>query len=151
MVTESKEAKYQRIKNRPEPPYYGPLGLKIVEVGEGMAKVRLSYARAVTNPYGMVAGGIITTLADTAVATALLTLVEDEILVSLEHKINFFRPAKGDLIAEARVLNRGRSLAVAEAAVLDDQGRPLAKGLFTYAIREKKPLAGDEPGQARTI
>lgn len=138
-MSESKEAKYLRIKNRPEPPYYGPLGLKITEVGEGRAKVCLTYAQAVTNPYGMVAGGVITTLADTAVATALLTLVEDEILVSLEHKINFWRPAKGDLTAEARVLNRGKTVAVAEVEVSDDKGDGLAKGIFTYAIRPKKP------------
>ena len=141
MTPDSKEAKYLRIKNRPEPPYYGPLGLEITRVGEGRATVRLSYAKAVTNPYGMVAGGVITTLADTAVATALLTLVEDEILVSLEHKINFWRPATGDLTAEARVLNRGRAVAVAEVDISDDQGDKLAKGLFTYAIRPHKPPA----------
>ena len=140
-MNESKEAKYRRIKNRPDPPYYGPLGLKILEVDQGRAKVRLTYAQAVTNPYGMVAGGVITTLADTAVATALLTLVEDEILVSLEHKINFWRPAVTDLTAQARVLNLGRTVAVAEVEVADHEGAVLAKGLFTYAIKSRKPPA----------
>jgi acyl-coenzyme A thioesterase PaaI-like protein len=49
--------------------------------------------------------------------------------------VNFLAPARGaDLIAEARVVQRGRSISVGEVTVAGADGRPVARALVTYKL-----------------
>ena len=137
MIQDSEKNRYDRILHRSKPPYYLPLGLEIVEVAENFARVKMAYSKDLVNPYGMINGGILSTLADAAVANALLGAYDDEILTTVEFKMNFWRAAKTDVYAEARILHRGKRLAVGEVEVMDDKKALLAKGLFTYAVSKK--------------
>lgn len=137
MIQDSKKAKYDRILHRTRPPYYHPLGLEIVEVAENFARVKMAYSKDMVNPYGMINGGILSTLADAAVANALLGAYDDEILTTIEFKMNFWRAAKTDVYGEARILHRGKRLAVSEVEIKDAKGEALAKGLFTYAVSKR--------------
>jgi uncharacterized protein (TIGR00369 family) len=134
----NKKAKFDRIFNRKKPPYYDPLGLEIVEVAESYAKVKMAYSKDIVNVYGMINGGVIATLADAAVANALLSKYDDEILTTIEFKMNFWRAAKTAVVGEARVLHKGRRVAVSEVEIKDTDGNALAKGLFTYAVRKRR-------------
>ena len=121
--------------HREKPPYYYPLGLEILAAAEGYARVKMPYSKHLSNVYGSINGGIITTLADAATANALLTVYDQRMLLTIDAKINFIRPAFSDLYCEAHVRHRGGQMAVCEAEVGDENGKTIAMGLFTYAIR----------------
>ena len=140
MEPESRKAGYddvlKRTLNRRKPPYYHPLGLEIVEVAKDFARVKMAFSENILNAYGMINGGIVATLADAAVANALLTRYEGSIITTIEFKMNFWRPARTAVYGEARILHPGRRVAVCEADIKDADGRAVAKGLFTYAVTE---------------
>jgi uncharacterized protein (TIGR00369 family) len=86
---------------------------------------------------GVVHGGVLSALADTAAVYLLFPdLGPDETMTGIELKISFVRPAvlgAGDLEARARPVKRGRRVAFCDVEVL--QKRTLvAKGLFTYLV-----------------
>jgi uncharacterized protein (TIGR00369 family) len=83
----------------------------------------------------VVHGGLLSALADTTAAYALMTTLSAErTMTGVEFKMNFLRPATldgGTLRATGRVVRRGRSLAVCEVSVAQADSE-VALGLFTF-------------------
>ena len=81
-------------------------------------------------------GGAIFSLADSAVAMALLGLVEKgERFMTVEMNINYVSPFReGNITAEARIVKKGSRIALGDVNVRDDQGGLVAKCLATYTI-----------------
>ncbi len=67
---------------------------------------------------GVVHGGIISTLADTAAVYTLHPyLTENQSMISIEFKMNFLSPVlieNGDLLAQANLVKRGRKVALCD-------------------------------------
>lgn len=84
-------------------------------------------------PYGIVHGGVLATLIDTATFWAAFTrLPQDTGLVNVDLKLNYLQPAlSGRLAAEGRCLRPGRTISYAEAHVYDESGALLAHGTST--------------------
>ena len=102
---------------------------------DGGSEIALPVASWFEQEYGIVHGGVISSLADTAAVYSLRgTLGENERMTSVEFKINFLMPATmtgGSLVARANAVRRGRTIGVCDVDVR--QGNELiAKGLFTY-------------------
>jgi uncharacterized protein (TIGR00369 family) len=78
---------------------------------------------------GTLHGGVICDLADAAMGIAYASqLAEDETFTTLELKANFLRPVwRGEIVADARVVSRGRSVGLVECDVADEQGRLVAR------------------------
>jgi uncharacterized protein (TIGR00369 family) len=123
-----------------ESPYWTLLGLEIADIKKGWAKVRLPFARKLVHPLGIAHGGAIFSAADSAVAMALIGLVErDETFTTVEMKINYLRPFdKGEIMAEARIIHRGGKTALGDVEVRNGDGTLIAKGLATYMILKKE-------------
>lgn len=70
---------------------------------------------------------------------ALLSLVErEERFTTVEMKINYVSPfEKGEITAEARILNRGSRIAVGDVDIRNEKGRLVAKCLATYMITQQ--------------
>ena len=120
--------------------YYQLLGFEAVEVSPGYARFRMPTVGALLQFQGMVHGGAIYSVADAAVAVALLSTCEpDEQVVTIEGKINYLAPVPngGEVTAEARIVHRGRQIAVGEVEVRDNKDRRVAKGLITYMVVRK--------------
>jgi acyl-CoA thioesterase len=83
---------------------------------------------------GLVHGGAIASLIDTATAFAILSLIAPRERVStVDLGISYLRPAtNGRLRAVARVVRAGRRLFVVSAEVFDKQGKLIATALSTY-------------------
>ena len=65
----------------------------MLDVKKGWAKLQLPFAKKLTHPYGIAHGGVIFSLADSAVAMALLGLVEKgERFTTVEMNINYVSP-----------------------------------------------------------
>lgn len=124
---------YKMVENAP---YYQLLKISLEKIDEGYARFRLPFQKELTQGFGVVHGGVIATLADTAVAYALLSLVQPgERVATAEFKINYLATVtSGDLIGEARIINKGGKLALGDMEVRDEKGKLVAKGLATYMI-----------------
>jgi acyl-CoA thioesterase len=121
-------------------PFWSLLGMEIVEIKKGWAKIRLPFSENLANGTGVVHGGAIFSPADSAVGMALVGLVDkNENISTLEMKINYLKPLiEGDIIAEAKIVHRGTMTAIGDVEVKDEKGNLIAKGLATYAITKKE-------------
>jgi len=121
-------------------PFWSLLGMEIIEIKKGWAKIRLPFSEKLANGIGVVHGGAIFSPADSAVGMALIGLVsKNENISTLEMKINYLRPlTAGDIIAEAKIVHKGSMTAIGDVEVKDEEGNLIAKGLATYAITKKE-------------
>jgi acyl-CoA thioesterase len=91
------------------------------------------------NAAGFVHGGVLFTLADTAMGSLVREgLGEGESFATVECKISYLKPVQaGQVVCQARMLQRGRSLAHLEADVLA-AGVLAARASATFAILPRK-------------
>jgi uncharacterized protein (TIGR00369 family) len=117
-------------------PYYRLLQITLEKIDEGFARFRMPFRKELTQAYGVAHGGAIASLADTAVAFALMTMIHPgERVTTAEFKINFLSSVNsGEMIGEARIVNKGKKLVLADMEVRKEDGKLIAKGLATYAI-----------------
>jgi uncharacterized protein (TIGR00369 family) len=117
-------------------PFYQLLQITLDQIDIGFARFRMPFRKELIQVNGVVHGGAIASLADTAVAFALMTLIQrGQQVTTVEFKINFLAPVdKGIMIGEARIVNKGRKLVMADMDVKNEEGKLLAKGLATYMI-----------------
>ena len=121
-----------------------PMAITLGMVEEHRAEGHVIYSMEALplhhNPIGTVHGGIYCDLADMAMGIAMLTTLADgEAMTTIELKMNYFRPVvTGRMIAEARVIHRGRTSGFIECDVRDAQGRLVAKSSSTCVL-----LTGD--------
>ncbi len=129
------------MTKRRKDPGVGPLARLLGIRRKRMAKGRCSFTLTVRpqhmNPYGLVHGGVIYSLADYAMGGALASQLEpSERCTTLEIKINYLAPAsRGTLRADARVLERTRRIGVLEATVHADGGRLVALATGSFYIQ----------------
>jgi acyl-CoA thioesterase len=109
--------------------------MKIDSLEYGEACLSLKMRQELTQGTGLIHGGVISALCDTAVAMALATMIEDnESMLTLELKINFITPADGDIHSIARIIHKGRKTAVGDVEVKKEDNVLVAKGLVTYYL-----------------
>lgn len=111
-------------------------GFELEAAEPGRAVLRMQVRARHKQIHGVVHGGILAALADTAAGLAIyLALPRGTRLATVEMKINYLEVVrKGTLIAEARLLRRGKNLAVAECDVCENGARLVAKALLTFSI-----------------
>lgn len=118
------------------------LGLRVVDVRQGYARVELEARPGLKQPAGVLHGGATFGLADTAVAVALRPLFGiAAVLLTIEMKINYLEPIfDGTVIAEAYVVRASRRSAYAEVD-LWAHDKLAARATTTYMIREASKRA----------
>jgi acyl-CoA thioesterase len=126
-------------KMQEESPFWTLLGLELADIKKGWARVRLPFAKKLVHPLGIAHGGAVFSAADSAVAMALIGLVEkDETFTTVEMKINYLRPFdEGEITAEAKIIYKGGRTALGDVEVRNAGGILIAKGLATYMIFKK--------------
>lgn len=115
------------------------LGARLAAAAEGGAEIVAPVSGSFSQGGGMVAGGILATLADEAMAHAVMSaLPEGKSCVTAEMNVRYLRglapDAGGDIRAEASVVKRGSALFVAESRVFDARDRLLATAGATFYI-----------------
>jgi uncharacterized protein (TIGR00369 family) len=111
------------------------LGFDVESVHDGRAIFRLDVRPRHKQIHGVVHGGILAALADTAAAIAAYTAVPRGVeLATLELKINYLEPVPGGRVkADAHVLRAGRNFIVAECEIYNESGSLAAKALLTFS------------------
>lgn len=112
------------------------LGFRAVEVDAGRCVMELDAGPEHGNIIGTLHGGVLATLADSAMGVAFAaTLEAGERCTTVELRINFLRPFdQGRIRAVAQVIRRGRNLGYQECDLLDEAGQLLARSSSTYMV-----------------
>jgi uncharacterized protein (TIGR00369 family) len=120
------------------------LGFNVLTLEPDHAAVDFEPGPQHANPMGTLHGGVFCDLADAAMGMAWVTgLGDGETCTTIELKINFLRPVWGGrLIADGRVLKRGRSIGYVECEVRDEAGRLVAKASSTCMTLRGEQAAG---------
>src|SRR6185436_6804958 len=125
----------QRIREKFETNHFPKsLGIELDSVEPGRARLSLNVGPRHLHLAGIMHGGAIATLIDTAVAFAIVGASEpDARFTTIEMKVNYLSPVReGRVIADARLIRDGRRIVVAECDLFDSTGQLAAKGLLTY-------------------
>jgi len=115
-------------------PFARFLGLELEQVASGTATLAVNVRKELTQNQGVVHGGAIASLIDTATAFAIISLLAPkEKVTTVDLTISYLRPAAaGRLKAVAKVVRAGRRLFVVSAEVFDKQGKLITTALSTY-------------------
>jgi|GEM_PF-115782 acyl-CoA thioesterase len=112
------------------------IGLRFTAMEPGFCRTELTVQESHLNPYGTLHGGVVYSLADTAMGGALSTLLsERERCATIEIKINYLKVVReGRLVCETRVRQKGKSIAFLEAVILDEEGAVAATASGTFRV-----------------
>ncbi|PTB16912.1 thioesterase [Trinickia symbiotica] len=133
-----------------ESPFVDHLGVRLVSAADGVSEVVLALDEPHLNTWRIAHGGVTMTLADVALATAARSLTDDGVgVVTVEMKINFMQPGRGELRAYGRVLHRSTTMAYCEGEVRDSEGHFVAKALGTFKYMRRLAVGRDVVEQRR--
>lgn len=123
----------------PPPPIAKLLGFSVVEVEHGRAVFAMEPAEWMYNPIGMVHGGVAATILDSCMGCAVHTTLDAGVpYTTTDIQVRYVRAmgdATGRVLAEGRVVHRGRRTATAEGRLfVADGGALLAHGSSGCAI-----------------
>jgi len=122
-------------------PFSKNLGMEVEDVSEGYAKLRLHFKPENTTAANALHGGAIASLIDTTGAMAAWTTAEigkpKYFGSTVGVNVNYLSGAIGeDILAEGRILKRGKEIIYTDVRVENEAGKLLAQGTVTYRIVE---------------
>ncbi len=117
------------------------LGMEMVEAAEGSGVARIELAEQHGNPNGVTHGAVLFAMVDTAMGQATMGVLDEGLFcASVDVQLRFIRPvSSGVVVAEAKVLKKGRNVVHLEAGVVDDRDRLIATASGTFAIMSMPP------------
>jgi acyl-CoA thioesterase len=118
-------------------PYVGLLGFEFVRAERGAATFALDVREELTRMGGILHGGAVVSLLDTAAAFAVHTVIEpDARTVTVDLTVHFLRPASdGRIEAHARVLRHGRRVCIVSVEAMNEVAQIVATSTMTYFIQ----------------
>ena len=113
-------------------------GLEILDLSDTEVRAQVTVREEVTQPYGLVHGGVYASLAEsiTSLATALGVLADGNIATGMSNNTSFLRPITGGQVnALATRVHAGRTTWVWDVRFSDDDDRTCALARMTIAVR----------------
>ncbi|HTU85442.1 MAG TPA: PaaI family thioesterase [Solirubrobacteraceae bacterium] len=122
----------------PRPPMAGLIDARLTSVGEGVVVFECTPDESTYNPIGLVHGGLLCTLLDSAAGCAVHSLLPAGVSYSsIEIKVSFLAPVRADsgtLEVEGRALRVGRQVAFAEAHARTQDGKLVGHATSSLAV-----------------
>ncbi len=117
-------------------PYFSLLSMKIREIRIGRSLLQVDLAGKHLQPFGIVHGGVVSSLLDAAAFWAVWAEADETAgMTSVDLKINFLAPARtGILTAKGRRIKLGRTIGLGHAEITDEGGRVVAEGTSTLMV-----------------
>jgi 1,4-dihydroxy-2-naphthoyl-CoA hydrolase len=122
----------------PERTMIGTLGIETEATEDGLVRGRIPVSDRILQPYGLVHGGAMLTLAETLASHGTWVAVKDEGNLAMGQEINasLLRPiTSGSVNGVATARRRGRTAWIWEVEITDDDGRLCALVRATIAVR----------------
>jgi len=113
------------------------LDLSVESVSADAAVLRMKFSNKLCRDNGVICGQALMSLADTAMVFAVSGAVGSYIpMTTVDQSIHFLRPAaKADVLAEARVVRAGKTMAFGSVTLkVDNDERPVAMAQTAYAL-----------------
>lgn len=127
----------------PPPPIASLIGSRLGAISEGEVEFLWTPHESTYNPMGVVHGGLMCTLLDSAAGCAVQSMLPVATGYStIEIKVSYIRPLRadvGELSAVGRVLRLGRRVAFAEAHARDGEGELVAHATTSLAAIVEPP------------
>ncbi len=129
----------------PPPPIARLMGFSLVEVDYGLAVFECTPDESAYNPIGVVHGGLVCTLADSAAGCAVQSTLEAGVAyTSIDINVTYLRPVTKDtglIRATARTTKPGRRVAYATVEVTDTAGKLLAQATSSCLVMDNRSSA----------
>ncbi|WP_458756974.1 PaaI family thioesterase [Afipia sp. TerB] len=113
------------------------LDLSVESVSADAAVLRMKFSDKLCRDNGVICGQALMSLADTAMVFAVSGAVGAYIpMTTVDQSVHFLRPAaKADVLAEARVVRAGKTMAFGSVTLrVDGDERPVAMAQTAYAL-----------------
>lgn len=123
-----------RVENAP---FYQLLGLEVVGLAPGEARIRMKAGPHLHNTTGIVHGGAIAALADAASGVAMATVVPkgSRRIITVEQKVNFISPVRESVLTGiGKIVHSEGDICVSEADIIDHEGKLVAKSIATHMV-----------------
>ena len=136
-MTGLEQLKTMMAGNIPRPPMAETIPSDLVEAEDGFVRFLVKADKRHLNPMGGIHGGFSASVMDTITGCAVHTMMEAGVGYStINLNVKMIRPIPIDveLIAEGRIINRSRRLAVSEGTIKDENGKIYASGSATCMI-----------------
>jgi uncharacterized protein (TIGR00369 family) len=129
-------------------------GIQVEHVAHGVFETRLALRPEHQQQDGFVHAGVMATMADHTAGYAAFTLVSRaQRVLTIEFKINYFKPATGDsIVCRAHVVNGGRRIIVSESdlfSVTNGSEKHVARAMVTLMVTEQAAARSGEQGVGR--
>ncbi|PKB85626.1 MAG: phenylacetic acid degradation protein [Chloroflexi bacterium] len=120
------------------------LGAVLGRVAPGEVEIEMPYRADLAQQHGYMHGGIITAILDSACGYAALSLsATDTAVLTVEYKVNFIAPAKGErFVARGEVLRPGATVTVCKGdvvAIEDGEEKLVTTMLTTLMFLADRP------------
>ena len=128
----------ERVKREP---YAGKLGMELVEVKPGYARIRMPFGKDIENIFGMAHGGAVFSLIDEAFQIA--SNSHGTVSVALNVQVSYIQAAEpGEtLFAEMKEITRSTRLSHCAGEVKDSRGRLIATcQAIAYRKKDRLPF-----------
>ena len=116
------------------------IGTEWLSDDPGDARVRVEIRDELRQPFGLMHGGVMSTLVESVCSRATFGAVHEDGMVAMGQSIDvsFIRPiTEGAAEVRAKARHRGRTTWLWQAEVLDDAGRTCALAQMTIAVRPR--------------
>ena len=132
----------EKVQNlgRAANPYFVMMGIDPVCIEKGRAVLRMPVRPEMMNGEGWLQGGIFTAITDEAMVLAIYSLLgEGETIATISETTSFMYGANdGVILAEGRVIKRGRRVAFAEGEVKTEEGtRVLSRSSASFVVTKQ--------------
>ena len=111
------------------------LGMSLGYCENGVARVRLPFRKDFEEGHGVIHGGLVGLLGDTAGSFAVGSVSPGSTVKTVEYKLSLLTGVQGDLLAIGEVVRKGRTLATCRLEIVEGNDRVVATGLATYALQ----------------
>jgi len=100
----------------------------IQEVKQGEVTADFKVRPEMTNPLGLLHGGVVSLILDDLISMAVSTLAKENLFVTANLSVDFFLPVRKNEIAtaKAKVVSEGKVLINGEASLFNKRGQLLA-------------------------
>jgi acyl-CoA thioesterase len=124
----------------PRVPFMKLMGLELLDVAPGSARMCITWRPDLCQPAGILHGGAMASLIDTAIAQAILLTPpcrearqRGGYIVTLDLRIRYLRPvSQGKVYCDAQVVRSGRQIIHAHATATDEDGKQAALAESMY-------------------
>ncbi len=117
------------------------IGTQWIDFDPDNASAKIEVERRHLQPYGIVHGGVYSTLAESICSAATYSAVREDGMVAMaqSNDTTFLLPiSEGTINATAKTRHRGRTTWIWDVEIVDDDGRVCALSRMTIAVRPRR-------------